>query len=148
MSELTYRSVRHRLAVGFVCDAERGGFPKVEPGSTLERIFLTEGGTHPYSLMWKQISNYYENRNWSELCDESLESELNNMATQGFQSSNGNFFITPEEMNKAAQRWRNYGWYDYEMKKAKKTRSLKKWGTKGLIITTLGGMFGLPSIGE
>ena len=50
-------------------------------------------------------------------------------------------------MNKAAQRWRNYGWYDYEMKKAKKTRSLKKWGTKGLIITSLG-MFGLPSIGE
>ena len=142
MTELNIRSVNLRLQVAFTCDAAFGGFSRVPPGSSLDR-WLTE--SHPYTLIWDQIRQFYDSRNWGELCDESLNREITGMVAKGFSASNGRF-VTPEEMKNSAKRWNEYGWYDYEMKRASKLRKTSKWGTRaGFVALTA---FGIPMIGD
>ena len=143
MTELNLRPVNLRLAVAFTCDAERGGFSKVHPGSSLDRLFSEV--KHPYTLMWDQIRSFYDSRNWSELCDESLNREISGMAAKGFNAINGRF-VTPDEMKSSAKRWNENGWYDYEMKRASKARKTTKWGSRIGIVAL--GAFGIPLIGD
>ena len=47
----------------------------------------------------------------------------------GFTNNSG-VFISGDEVKKSVKRWREYGWFDYEMKKAKKLA-----GKAGLTVT-------------
>ena len=59
------------------------------------------------------------------MCDESLEDKLNQFGKNGFMNYE-NVFISGSEVQKSVQRWRDYGWFDYEMKKAKKLNNVKQ----------------------
>ena len=143
MTELNVRLVNLRLAVAFTCDAALGGFSRVSPGSSLDRLFAES--KHPYTQIWDRIRTFYDSHNWSQLCDESLNREIAGMAAKGFNAPNGRH-VTPEDMKNAAQRWNEYGWYDYEMKRATKLRKTTKWGTRAGIVAL--GAFGIPLIGD
>ena len=67
------------------------------------------------------------------------------MAEQGFPDKSGTF-ISSENMKQSAARWRDYGWYDYEMKRASKWRKISKYGTRAGLVALAA--FGLPTIGE
>ncbi|WP_413678965.1 hypothetical protein [Prochlorococcus sp. MIT 0916] len=53
--------------------------------------------------------------------------------------------ITSTQIESAARRWKKYGWYDYEMNRAKKGTKILKWAPKAAIFTLAA--FGIP-IGE
>lgn len=143
MTELNIRPVNLRLAVAFTCDAECGGFNRVHPGSSLERFFAES--KHPYTAMWDRIREFYDSRNWGDLCDESLNREVAGMAAKGFNSTSGRL-VTPDDMKDSARRWNEYGWYDYEMKRASKLRKSTKWGSRAGILALAA--FGIPMIGD
>ena len=145
MTALIARPVSIRLAVALTCDAAVGGFVKVSPGSTLGRFFSEDSEVHQYTQMWNVIGNFYESWGWSEKCDETLNAEIARMAENGFPYKSG-IFISSENMKQSAARWRDYGWYDYEMKKASKWRKISKYGkTAGFVALAA---FGIPMIGE
>ena len=143
MTELNVRPVNLRLAVAFTCDAAHGGFIRTDPGSSMLRLLAEK--KHPYTQIWDSIRIFYDSRNWSELCDDSLNREIAAMAARGFNSLNGRH-ITPEDMKNSAQRWNKYGWYDYEMKRASKLRKTTKWGARAGIVAL--GAFGIPMISD
>jgi hypothetical protein len=130
MTALAVRPVKLRLAVAFVCDAACGGFSNVNPGSSLERF--CQETEHPYATMWNSIGNFYQSRDWHKRCDESLKAEIDDMAHNGFTTSSGNLII-PEDIKAAAQRWKNYQWYDYEMKRAAKWKTTKSYSKAAVL---------------
>ena len=123
MTSLNTRPVLSKLCVAYLSDASNGGFPMVHTLNTYNR-FLTEE-VHPYRQMWKVIENFYLSQNWQNLCDESLEEKLNLFGENGFTNREG-FYISGDEVLKAVKRWKEYGWFDYEMKKAKKLNNIKQ----------------------
>jgi hypothetical protein len=131
MTALFMRPVPLRLQVAMVVDAAVDGFPKTHPSNSLERI-LTDN-FHPYQQMWNAIGNYYEQIGWAELCDQSLASALSNMKQHGFLNSQSKF-IEGYTVANSIIRWKENGWYDYEMQKASKTRKLTKWGTRAVLL--------------
>ena len=100
---------------------------------------------HPYTLMWENIREFYDTRDLGDLCDESLESQLNQMATKGFSGPDAKF-VAPVDIANSAKRWNDYGWYDYEKKRASKYRKTKKWGKTAALFVLAG--IGIPMIGE
>lgn len=145
MTALGARPVSIRLAVALTCDAAVGGFGKVSPGSTLGRLFNEDSEVHPYTQMWNVIGNFYESWGWGEKCDSTLNAEIARMAEQGFPDKSG-IFVSPDSMKESAARWRDYGWYDYEMKRASKWRKVSKYGKSAGFVALAA--FGIPMIGE
>ena len=145
MTDLNSRPVLSKLCVAYLSDAFYGGFPKVNSSSTYNR-FLTEE-IHPYRQMWNLINNFYLSQNWQNLCDESLEEKLNLFGQNGF--TNREVFISGDEVKKAVRRWREYGWFDYEMKKAKKLNTIKQFSKSFAMLAGFSMLSGpLPFIGE
>ena len=145
MTALGARPVSIRLAVALTCDAAVGGFGQVSPGSTFGRFFSEDSEVHPYTQMLNVIGNFYESWGWADKCDQTLNAEIARMAEQGFPDKSG-AFISSENMKQSAARWRDYGWYDYEMKRASKWRKISKYGTRAGLVALAA--FGLPTIGE
>ncbi|WP_156486607.1 hypothetical protein [Synechococcus sp. MIT S9504] len=147
MTVLGARPVAIRLAVALTCDASVGGFPRVKTESTwgrFESLFSENSPpVHPYTEIWNVIGNYYESWGWQEKCDQTLNAEIAQMAENGFPDKSGKF-ISCNEMKKAAARWREYGWYDYEMRRASKWRKVSKHGSRVGILALAA--FGIPMI--
>ena len=123
MTNLNSRPVLSKLCVAYLSDASKGGFPEVVTSDTLSRL-INQEEIHPYKKMWNLIDNFYISQNWQNLCDESLEEKLNQFGKNGFMNYE-NVFISGSEVQNSVQRWREYGWFDYEMKKAKKLNNVK-----------------------
>ena len=146
MTDLNSRPVLSKLCVAYLSDASNGGFPQVMPSNTLSRL-INQEEIHPYKQMWNLIDNFYLSQNWQNLCDESLEEKLNLFGQNGF--SNREVFISGDEVKKAVMRWREYGWFDYEMKKAKKLNTIKQISKSFAMLAGFSMLSGpLPFIGE
>ena len=133
MDDLNSRSTLSKLCVAYLSDASEGGYKLVFPESTLSR-FLSDD-VHPYRAMWKKINNFYLSMKWDTLCDQSLESKLNSYGENGFTNNEGKF-ISGEEIKKSVNRWRDYGWFDYEMKRDKKIKNYGKYALPPLLLLT------------
>ena len=124
MTDLNSRPVLSKLCVAYLSDASNGGFAQVMPSNTLSRL-INQEEIHPYKQMWNLIDNFYLSQNWHNLCDESLEEKLNLFGENGF-TNNAGVFVSGDEVKKSVKRWRDYGWFDYEMKKAKKLKNVRQ----------------------
>lgn len=82
MTEFIIKLIKIQFAVAFKCDAAYGGFGRVQPGSSLERLFAES--RHPWTLIWDWVREFHDSRNWGEICDESLNREVARMAAKGF----------------------------------------------------------------
>ena len=147
MTNLNSRPVLSKLCVAYLSDASKGGFPHVMTSDTLSRL-INQEEIHPYKQMWNSIDNSYISQNWHNLCDESLEEKLNQFGENGFTNSSG-VFVSGDEVKKSVKRWREYGWFDYEMKKAKKLKNLQQLSKSFGMLAAFSLISGpLPFVGE
>ena len=147
MTNLNSRPVLSKLCVAYLSDASKGGFPHVMTSDTLSRL-INQEEVHPYKQMWNLIDNFYISQNWHNLCDESLEEKLNQFGENGFTNSSG-VFVSGDEVKKSVKRWREYGWFDYEMKKAKKLKNLQQLSKSFGMLAAFSLISGpLPFVGE
>lgn len=125
-----------RLKVAIIADAAMGGFPRVDPGSTFERIMMSlssdSGAIHPYEKMWLSVSDFNAANSWNELSYSTLNRLLDGIAANGSRELRAPMeksgttlktkvaVVTKEMVAAAAQRWTEYGWINYEERKRDK----------------------------
>ena len=94
--------------------------------------------------MWDKIATFYEKNCWYDLSGERLRALLEKIAKEGGYGLHGLPLGQPTsaEVASAARRWDNYGWLNYEQRRAGKVRTLKKVTRYTLMI---GSLVGIPS---
>lgn len=138
-----------RLKVAIIADAAMGGFPRVDPGSTFERmrisLFSESGAMHPYEKMWLRVSGFNDANNWNDLSYNSLDRLLNEIAANGSHELRAPMeksgttletkvaVATKEMVAAAAQRWSEYGWINYEERKRDKISGSSKFARRAAL---------------
>lgn len=121
---LELRSVNTRLRIAYIVDAVNGGFPNCPTGNTFTRfvaehhndgIYDVFRNDHPYSNMWRTISNYYNANRWYELSDMELTELWNSIRAVGI--DNGDTHVPGVAVMDAKRRWDDNKWTRYECKR-------------------------------
>ncbi|MCQ9200856.1 MAG: hypothetical protein JJ846_008880 [Prochlorococcus marinus CUG1437] len=151
--KLAFRNTKLKIKVAVIADAALGPFPYVDPGNTFDR-YLVESNRTPYECMWHTIGAFYSSNQWNGLSNERLEQRCNQLASQGCYeltsgkdingySSNHKVIVSPQAIKEASERWIQYGWLNYEEKRADKLKFAGRAAKWTALIAGGGSIFGI-----
>jgi len=94
---------------------------KYIPGSTFSR-YEAAPSESPYVVMWRDISDYYDSHDMSSLSNRAIKK----LYVKALADS--------PKVRSNVDRWENFGWTEYEYKRAEKIKRVASVGRIGLVI--------------
>ena len=128
------RPVHVRIAVGQLFTATQTQHTEFcEPGESINRLW---NDNHPYSQLWSKITRFYELAGLNDATDAAILDHVR-IALRCPHTLSTHRATTPERMRSSIQLWNNYGWTDYETKRAGKMRVVKQYAMPAIYLTGL-----------